>query len=150
MPTYEYRCDECQKTFDVVQSFHDEPLGACPTCGSPVRKVFGNVGIVFKGSGFYKTDSRTGAAARSPDGTGGEQPPSGDGGGDGGSNGTGDKAGAASGAEGGSGSDKGAGGDGGPPAKGDRGSSRPASKEPAVTSSGSGKTAAAKTEAAPG
>ena len=62
LPTYEYHCDSCEKNFDVVQSFHDDPLTACPTCGSPVRKVFGNVGIVFKGSGFYKTDSRPGAA----------------------------------------------------------------------------------------
>ena len=62
MPTYEYRCDSCEKNFDVVQSFHDDPVTACPTCGSRVRKVFGNVGIVFKGSGFYKTDSRPGAA----------------------------------------------------------------------------------------
>ena len=59
MPTYEYRCAHCDKTFDVVQSFQDDPLTSCPTCGSPVKKVFGNVGIVFKGSGFYKTDSRT-------------------------------------------------------------------------------------------
>jgi putative FmdB family regulatory protein len=58
VPTYEYRCEHCHKNFDVVQSFHDDPLESCPTCGSPVRKVFGNVGIVFKGSGFYKTDSR--------------------------------------------------------------------------------------------
>ncbi|MGO8871573.1 MAG: FmdB family zinc ribbon protein [Acidimicrobiales bacterium] len=62
MPTYEYRCDSCERSFDVVQSFHDEPLTECPTCGAPVRKVFGNVGIVFKGSGFYKTDSRPVAA----------------------------------------------------------------------------------------
>ena len=61
MPTYEYHCDTCAQNFDVVQSFTDDPLTACPTCGSPVRKVFGNVGIVFKGSGFYKTDSRSGA-----------------------------------------------------------------------------------------
>ena len=60
LPTYEYTCDHCNKNFDVVQSFHDDPLTSCPTCGSPVRKVFGNVGIVFKGSGFYKTDSRNG------------------------------------------------------------------------------------------
>jgi putative FmdB family regulatory protein len=62
LPTYEYHCDSCEKNFDVVQSFHDDPVTACPTCGSRVRKVFGNVGIVFKGSGFYKTDSRPGAA----------------------------------------------------------------------------------------
>ncbi len=64
MPTYEYRCDSCEKNFDIVQSFHDDPLTACPTCGSPVRKVFGNVGIVFKGSGFYKTDSRKGGSSK--------------------------------------------------------------------------------------
>ena len=66
MPTYEYRCDSCDQNFDVVQSFHDDPLTACPTCGSPVRKVFGSVGIVFKGSGFYKTDSRTAARPSRP------------------------------------------------------------------------------------
>ncbi len=65
MPTYEYHCDSCDRNFDVVQSFHDDALTACPTCGSPVRKVFGNVGIVFKGSGFYKTDSRSGTAKQS-------------------------------------------------------------------------------------
>ena len=63
MPTYEYRCDTCAQNFDVVQSFTDDPLTECPTCGSPVRKVFGSVGIVFKGSGFYKTDSRSGGSA---------------------------------------------------------------------------------------
>ncbi len=73
MPTYEYHCDTCAKNFDVVQSFHDEPLSVCPTCGSPVRKVFGNVGIVFKGSGFYKTDSRTSGSAKKPEG--GDTPP---------------------------------------------------------------------------
>ncbi len=64
MPTYEYHCEVCDRTFDVVQSFHDDPLTSCPTCGSPVRKVFGNVGIVFKGSGFYKTDSRNGQPSK--------------------------------------------------------------------------------------
>jgi putative FmdB family regulatory protein len=66
VPTYEYRCDHCAKNFDVVQSFHDEPLTACPTCGEPVKKVFGSVGIVFKGSGFYKTDSRSGGSSSRP------------------------------------------------------------------------------------
>jgi len=65
VPTYEYRCDNCAKNFDVVQSFTDDPLTECPTCGSPVRKVFGSVGIVFKGSGFYKTDSRSGGGTAS-------------------------------------------------------------------------------------
>ena len=71
MPTYEYRCDSCEKNFDVSQSFHDDPLTSCPTCGSPVRKVFGNVGIVFKGSGFYKTDSRSGGSGKKPEGDSG-------------------------------------------------------------------------------
>ncbi|MDA8365985.1 MAG: FmdB family transcriptional regulator [Actinomycetota bacterium] len=64
MPTYEYNCATCDRNFDVVQSFSDEPLDTCPTCGSPVRKVFGNVGIVFKGSGFYKTDNRTSGSSQ--------------------------------------------------------------------------------------
>jgi putative FmdB family regulatory protein len=66
VPTYEYRCDKCGKNFDVVQSFHDAPLTECPTCGSAVKKVFGSVGIVFKGSGFYKTDSRSGGSSSRP------------------------------------------------------------------------------------
>jgi putative FmdB family regulatory protein len=70
LPTYEYRCDSCAKNFDVVQSFQDDPLTSCPTCGSPVRKVFGNVGIVFKGSGFYKTDSRSGSSKKDGAGDG--------------------------------------------------------------------------------
>jgi putative FmdB family regulatory protein len=73
LPTYEYHCDSCDQNFDVVQSFHDDPLTACPTCGSPVRKVFGNVGIVFKGTGFYKNDSRKKTGVKAADG---EAPPS--------------------------------------------------------------------------
>ena len=58
MPTYEYRCKDCDHEFEVVQSFSDAALTECPSCGGNLRKVFGNVGITFKGSGFYKTDSR--------------------------------------------------------------------------------------------
>ncbi len=58
MPTYEYRCRNCGEHLEVVQSFTDDALTSCPACGGELRKVFGNVGIVFKGSGFYKTDSR--------------------------------------------------------------------------------------------
>ena len=72
VPTYEYSCATCDRNFDVVQSFSDDPLDTCPTCGSPVRKVFGNVGIVFKGSGFYKTDNRTSGATSGPARTGTE------------------------------------------------------------------------------
>jgi len=58
MPTYEYRCKDCGRHVEVVQSFKDDPLTECPHCGGQLKKVFGNVGIAFKGSGFYKTDSR--------------------------------------------------------------------------------------------
>ncbi|MEY2433359.1 MAG: hypothetical protein QOC92_3084 [Acidimicrobiaceae bacterium] len=59
MPTYEYRCKDCGEHLEVVQAFTDDPLTECPACGGPLRKVFGNIGITFKGSGFYKTDSRS-------------------------------------------------------------------------------------------
>jgi putative FmdB family regulatory protein len=58
MPTYEYACKSCGEHVEVVQSFRDDPLTECPACGGPLRKVFAPVGIVLKGSGFYKTDSR--------------------------------------------------------------------------------------------
>jgi putative FmdB family regulatory protein len=60
MPTYEYRCKNCGHEFDIVQSFTDDSLTECPSCHeATLKKVFGNVGITFKGSGFYKTDSRS-------------------------------------------------------------------------------------------
>jgi putative FmdB family regulatory protein len=65
MPTYEYRCKDCGHTFDAYQSFTDDALTECPQCGGLVKKVFGNVGIAFKGSGFYKTDSRSGSTSTS-------------------------------------------------------------------------------------
>jgi putative FmdB family regulatory protein len=58
MPTYEYACTECGDRTEVVQSISDPPLTTCTVCGGPLRKVFSPVGIVFKGSGFYRTDSR--------------------------------------------------------------------------------------------
>lgn len=58
MPTYEYACTDCGHDLEAVQSFSDDPLTLCPECGGALRKVFGNVGVVFKGSGFYRTDSR--------------------------------------------------------------------------------------------
>jgi putative FmdB family regulatory protein len=61
MPTYEYRCRNCGEPLEVVQSFTDDPLTECPVCGGELRKVFQAVGIAFKGSGFYKTDSRKAA-----------------------------------------------------------------------------------------
>jgi putative FmdB family regulatory protein len=65
MPTYEYTCKECGEHLEVFQSFSEDPLTVCPRCGGELRKVFGNVGIVFKGSGFYKTDSRSSNKAAS-------------------------------------------------------------------------------------
>ena len=59
MPTYEYACKICGEHLEVVQSFKDEPLTTCPACGGDLRKVFGSIGISFKGSGFYKTDTRS-------------------------------------------------------------------------------------------
>ena len=64
MPTYEYRCKDCGEHLEVVQSFTDDALTECPACGGKLRKVFGNIGITFKGSGFYKTDSRKAASLR--------------------------------------------------------------------------------------
>jgi putative FmdB family regulatory protein len=59
MPTYEYRCKECGEHLEVVQAFTDDPLTDCPACSGPLRKVFNSVGIAFKGSGFYRNDSRS-------------------------------------------------------------------------------------------
>ena len=63
MPTYQYACTECDHRFDAVQSFSDPSLTVCPECGGKLRKVFSSVGIVFKGSGFYRTDSRASAGS---------------------------------------------------------------------------------------
>ena len=59
MPTYQYACTECGDRLEVVQRFSDDPLSVCAACGGRLRKVFSPVGIVFKGSGFYRTDSRS-------------------------------------------------------------------------------------------
>ncbi|HYR17307.1 MAG TPA: FmdB family zinc ribbon protein [Mycobacterium sp.] len=61
MPTYSYACTECSNRFDAVQAFSDAALTTCPECNGRLRKLFGNVGVVFKGSGFYRTDSRESA-----------------------------------------------------------------------------------------
>lgn len=58
MPTYSYACTECGNRFDEVQAFSDDALTTCPQCSGRLRKLFGNVGVVFKGSGFYRNDSR--------------------------------------------------------------------------------------------
>lgn len=59
MPTYQYACTSCGEQLEAVQKFSDDPLTECPSCSGRLRKVFSPVGVVFKGSGFYKTDSRT-------------------------------------------------------------------------------------------
>ncbi|MEU0499529.1 FmdB family zinc ribbon protein [Nocardia sp. NPDC005998] len=65
MPTYSYACTQCDNRFDIVQSFADEALSVCSECSGKLRKLFNSVGIVFKGSGFYRTDSRGGASTAS-------------------------------------------------------------------------------------
>jgi putative FmdB family regulatory protein len=70
MPTYQYRCTECGEDLEAVQKFGDPALTTCPACGGQLRKVFNPVGVVFKGSGFYRTDSRNGSKGR-PDGDSG-------------------------------------------------------------------------------
>lgn len=65
MPTYSYACTECDNRFDIVQSFSDDSLTVCPQCSGKLRKLFNSVGIVFKGSGFYRTDSRGGSSTAS-------------------------------------------------------------------------------------
>jgi putative FmdB family regulatory protein len=66
VPTYQYTCTECSEPLEAVQKFSDAPLTVCPACGGRLRKVFSAVGIVFKGSGFYRTDSRNGSRAADP------------------------------------------------------------------------------------
>ncbi len=63
MPTYSYACTDCDNKFDVQQSFSDDSLTTCPQCEGKLRKLFNSVGVVFKGSGFYRTDSRSGSGS---------------------------------------------------------------------------------------
>ncbi|MEO3778543.1 FmdB family zinc ribbon protein [Micromonospora sp. B11E3] len=65
VPTYQYACTACGHQLEAVQSFSDEPLTECPACEGQLRKLFNSVGIVFKGSGFYRTDSRSGSGSGS-------------------------------------------------------------------------------------
>lgn len=65
MPTYQYACTECGHQLEAVQSFTDEPLTECPQCTGRLRKQFSAVGVVFKGSGFYRTDSRSSSKSSS-------------------------------------------------------------------------------------
>ena len=67
MPTYQYTCTDCGEPVEAVQKFTDDPLTVCAVCGGRLRKVFSPVGIVFKGSGFYRTDSRNGSVTAAPE-----------------------------------------------------------------------------------
>jgi putative FmdB family regulatory protein len=73
VPTYEYACTACGHRLEAVQKFTDEPLTECPECQGALRKVYGAVGIVLKGSGFYKTDSRAASGARNGNGNDGKK-----------------------------------------------------------------------------
>ncbi|MDI1457520.1 FmdB family zinc ribbon protein [Streptomyces sp. NPDC003388] len=66
MPTYQYQCTECGEGLEAVQKFTDDALTECPACGGRLKKVFSAVGIVFKGSGFYRNDSRGSSSSSSP------------------------------------------------------------------------------------
>jgi len=66
VPTYSYRCTECETAFDIQQSFTDDSLTVCPTCGGVLRKVFSAVGVSFSGSGFYRNDSRAASSTSKP------------------------------------------------------------------------------------
>ena len=70
MPTYEYACTSCGEHVEVVQSFKDDPLTECPACHGTLKKVFAPIGVVFKGSGFYKTDSRSATSRPASSGSG--------------------------------------------------------------------------------
>ena len=77
MPTYSYACTECDHRFDAVQSFSDDSLTVCPECQGRLRKVFNAVGVVFKGGGFYRTDSRSGSSSSVPAASSGDSSSSG-------------------------------------------------------------------------
>ena len=66
MPTYQYACTECGHSFEQFQSFSEDALTVCPECDGRLRKLFNAVGVVFKGSGFYRTDSRAGSSSSTP------------------------------------------------------------------------------------
>jgi putative FmdB family regulatory protein len=66
VPTYQYACTACEHRFEAVQSFSDDALTECPECGQRLRKLYGSVGVVFKGSGFYRNDSRSSTSSTAP------------------------------------------------------------------------------------
>ena len=70
MPTYQYACTECGHAFEQFQSFSEDSLTVCPSCSGRLRKVFSAAGVVFKGSGFYRTDSRSSSGSGGSSGSG--------------------------------------------------------------------------------
>ncbi len=74
MPTYPYACTACEHRFEIVQAFSDDALTECPACGGRLRKVFSSVGVVFKGSGFYRNDSRADGGSKPSSGSGSDAP----------------------------------------------------------------------------
>ncbi len=76
MPTYQYQCTECGQALEVIQSFSDDALTVCPDCNGRLRKVFAAVGVVFKGSGFYRNDSRSTTTSSEPATNGSAKPKS--------------------------------------------------------------------------
>jgi putative FmdB family regulatory protein len=121
VPTYQYSCTDCGHFFEAVQTFNEDSLTTCPECAGKLRKVYNAVGVVFKGSGFYRTDSRTDGRAGSGNG-----------------NGNGSGAGSGAGAASGSGADSGSGTDaqaGTSKGKSDSSSSKSGSPSSTTTSS---------------
>ncbi len=70
MPTYSYRCTECDNAFDIHQAFSDDALTICEVCGGRLRKLFNTIGVTFNGSGFYRTDSRASGSSGGSDASG--------------------------------------------------------------------------------
>ena len=101
MPTYSYRCTECDNAFDIHQAFTDDTLTVCEVCGGRLRKLFNTIGVTFNGSGFYRTDSRGDGAKPGSDAAGGGSSSSG-GSSSGGSSSGGSSSGGSSGSSGGS------------------------------------------------
>ena len=100
MPTYSYRCTECDNAFDIHQAFTDDTLTVCEVCGGRLRKLFNTIGVTFNGSGFYRTDSRGDGAKSGSDAAGGGSSSSGSS--SGGSSSGGSSSGGSSGSSGGS------------------------------------------------
>jgi len=137
MPTYEYRCKDCGHEFEINQAFTDDALTECPECQGALKKKFGSVGIAFKGSGFYKTDSRSTSSAGSAPSSGGTTSSGSEGGSS--SAGKGDSAGGSgSSTDSGSGSASGSGSD-----------SASSSSAPAKTDSSAKKSSSSSKESAP-